>query len=86
MTSDNIKYVVFTKDLLEECLKELASALKKKTKERNLNCELIIVGGASIILNYGFRNSTSDIDCTDKHKVLMNDITNNKKKKHNKVG
>ena len=82
MTSNNNKYVVFTKDLLEECLKELASALKKRTKKRNLNCELIIVGGASIILNYGFRNSTSDIDCTDKHRVLMNDITNNIAEKH----
>ena len=44
---------------------------------------MIIVGGASILLNYGFRINSDDIDCTDKSGVLMNDIINQVAEKHN---
>lgn len=80
--SDN-KYVVLNKEMLEQCLKDLASNLKKRIKDKNVHCELIIVGGASIILNYGFRQSTFDIDCTDEQKILMNDVINSVARKNN---
>ena len=35
--------------------------------------ELILIGGASILVNYEFRNSTSDVDCIDVNNILMND-------------
>lgn len=42
-------------------LNELSKELKKEFG-RNANIEMIIVGGASVLINYGFRDSTSDID------------------------
>ena len=83
MTSNNEKYIVLNKELLELCLKDLANILRKRIKQKDVQCELIIVGGASIVLNYGFRESTYDIDCTDEHKILMNDIVNSVAEKHN---
>lgn len=84
MTSDNkVEYVVLNKETLEQCLKDLGNLLRKKIKQPNISCELIIVGGASVILNYGFRYSTSDMDCTDEHKILMNDVINKVAEKHN---
>lgn len=75
--SDNAQdFVLINKPLLEQCLKDLGSILKKKMKGHPISCELIIVGGASIVLNYGFRISTGDIDCTDEQKILMNDVVN----------
>lgn len=41
-------------------LKELAKEYKKRNK--NVPAELILVGGASVLINYGFREMTTDID------------------------
>lgn len=41
---------------------KLLSKEIKKEFGRNAKLELIVVGGASILLNYNFRNSTTDID------------------------
>lgn len=77
------EYVVLDKQLLETCLKDLGNALHKAVKAPNVHCELIVVGGASIVLNYGFRFTTSDIDCTDEQRILMNDVVNKVAEKHN---
>lgn len=66
--------IVLDKDILEKCFTSLGKLLKKRIK--GSRCELIVVGGASIVLNYGFRLTTMDVDCTDEHKILMNDIIN----------
>jgi hypothetical protein len=81
LNSDN-EYVVLDKELLEQCFKDLAKSLRKSNKTKELNCELVVVGGASILLNYGFRDTTSDVDCTDEHRILMNDVINNIALKH----
>ena len=65
-----------TKEQLDNIFKELANALKKKLKGKKFSYELIIVGGASILLNYSFRISTIDIDCLDMNDALMNEIVN----------
>ena len=84
MTSDRVnEYMVLDKETLESCLRDLGNLLDKRIKKDGINCELIIVGGASVILNYGFRYSTSDIDCTDAQKVLMNDLINVVAEKYN---
>jgi len=49
------------KENLDLYLNELAEEYKKLSKEKT-PIELIMVGGASIILNYNFRASTGDID------------------------
>ena len=71
-----------TKIELEEIFKDLAKQLRKKLKGTKFSYELIIVGGASILLNYSFRTSTIDIDCLDKNDALMNEIVNEVGDKH----
>lgn len=72
MTLDN-NLVVLDHSLLESCLNDLGNYIKKKSHMKGPLCEIIIVGGASVILNYGFRMSTVDIDCIDRSSILMND-------------
>lgn len=54
-----------TKEKIDLYLNELGKLINKK-RGHNFHSELIIVGGASILLNYGFRLNSEDIDCTDK--------------------
>ena len=66
----------FNKDELDNIFVDIAKELKKKLKGKNFSYELIVVGGASILLNYSFRMSTIDIDCLDVNDALMNEIVN----------
>ena len=52
--------VPFTKANLEYYLKELAKEYKKRGK--GTPAEMILVGGASVLINYDFRMSSYDID------------------------
>lgn len=70
-----------SKELLEDIFKDISKYLKKLKGKGKV--ELIIVGGASILLNYNFRASTTDIDCYDSYGLLMNDITSNIGDKYN---
>ena len=51
----------FTKENIDTYLKELAKEYRKQTGKR-IPAELILIGGASVLVNYGFRNMTTDID------------------------
>ena len=46
---------------LDLYLNEVAKKYKKEVG-RKIPAEIILVGGASILVNYGFRDSTTDID------------------------
>ena len=70
------------KDNVENILNDLAKLIKKKNRTKGLSCELIIVGGTSILLNYGFRDSTEDIDCYDSNGLLMNEVIDEISKKY----
>ncbi len=61
MSSDNGKVTEFTKENIDLFLKELAKEYRKLAGKK-MPAELVIIGGASILINYGFRNSTTDID------------------------
>ena len=52
---------VFTKENLDFCLKELAKDFRKRNRA-GIPVEIILIGGASVLLNYGFREMTYDID------------------------
>ena len=52
--------VPFSKENLDKYLMELAKDFKKRG--RGQNAEIILVGGASIIINYNFRLASYDID------------------------
>lgn len=51
----------FTKDNLDYYLKELAKEYRK-FNGKAMPAEIILIGGASILMNYGFREMTYDID------------------------
>ena len=51
----------FTRENLDLYLSELAKEYRK-LGGKNMPAEVILIGGASILANYGFRNMTYDMD------------------------
>lgn len=51
----------FTKDNLDGYLRELAKEYRKR-QGKSMPAEIILIGGASILINYGFREMTYDMD------------------------
>ena len=66
--------VPFTKENLEYYLKELAKEYRKRG--RGLPAEMILVGGASVLLNYDFRVSSYDIDASYEAESIMKEAIN----------
>lgn len=66
--------VPFTKENLESYLKELAKEYKKRG--RGVPAEMILVGGASVLINYQFRNSSYDIDASYESPAIMKEAIN----------
>ena len=73
---------ILNKADLDLYFSDLGKLLKKKGHNKNLSVEIIVVGGASILLNYNFRETTVDIDCIDVHDALMNEVVNEVAKKY----
>lgn len=65
----------FTKENLDSYLKELAKEFRKKNGTK-MPAEIILVGGASILINYGFREMTYDMDAIIKPSGAMKDAIN----------
>lgn len=65
----------FTKENLDNYLKELAKEFRKKNGNK-VPAEIILIGGASILINYGFREMTYDIDAIIKSSGVMKDVIN----------
>ena len=63
---------VFNKDNLNQYLNELSKAYKK-LGGKNMPAEIILIGGAAIIENYGFRDMTTDIDAVIHAASVMDD-------------
>ena len=51
----------FTRENLDSYLRELAKEFRKKNGSR-MPAEITLIGGASILINYGFREMTYDMD------------------------
>ena len=51
----------FKKENLDLFLKELAKEFRKRSG-KSVPAEIILIGGASVVINYGFREMTYDID------------------------
>lgn len=66
--------VIFTKENLEMYLKELAKEFKKRG--HGTSAEMILVGGASVIINYEFRLSSYDIDADFESPSVMKECIN----------
>lgn len=73
MLYDNMK--CFTKENLEIFLKELAKEFRK-INGTTMPAEIILIGGAAILANYGFRNMTMDIDAIIHSSSAMKEAIN----------
>lgn len=65
----------FTKDNLDSYLKELAKEFRKLNGTK-MPAEIILIGGASILINYGFREMTYDMDAIIQASSCMKDAFN----------
>lgn len=63
---------VFTKKDLDLYLKELAKEFRKLNGVA-MPAELVLVGGAAVLANYGFRDMTADIDAVIRASSAMKD-------------
>lgn len=65
----------FTRENLDSYLRELAKEFRKKNGSR-MPAEIILIGGASILINYGFREMSYDMDAIIKSSGAMRDAIN----------
>ena len=65
----------FTKENLDNYLKELAKEYRKLTG-KSVRAEIILVGGGAVLANYGFREMTNDIDAVIHAASSMKDAIN----------
>ena len=65
----------FTKENLDTYLKELAKEFRK-LNGKSMPAEIVLVGGAAILTNYGFRDMTTDIDAVIHAASSMKDAIN----------
>lgn len=64
--------VPFTSENLDTYLKALAKEYKK-LGGKNMPAEIVLIGGAAILANYGFRESTYDMDALISASSAMRD-------------
>lgn len=69
------KQFEFTKDNIDLYLKEVAREYRKQAGKK-MPAELVLIGGASVLINYGFRNMTTDIDALIQTASAMKDAIN----------
>lgn len=67
--------IAFGKDQIDSYLKEVAKQYRKLNR-KGMPAEITLVGGASILINYGFRDSTYDVDALIHASSSMKDAIN----------
>lgn len=65
----------FTRNNIDHYLYEIAKEYKKRNKAFP-EAEIILIGGASILVNYNIRDMTTDIDALIKASSTMKDVIN----------
>lgn len=73
MSSEN--QFEITRDKLDVYLKEVAKEYRKQAG-KSIPAELILIGGASVLINYGFRNMTTNVDALIQASSVMTDAIN----------
>ena len=71
----------FTKENIDTYLKEVAREYRRLVG-KSMPAELILIGGASVLINYGFRNMTTDIDAQIFAASAMKDAINRVRDQH----
>ena len=69
------KQIEFTKENIDLYLKEVAKEYRKQAGKK-MPAELVLIGGASVLINYGFRNMTTDIDALIQAASAMKEAIN----------
>lgn len=69
------KQVEFTKADIDEYLKAVAKEYRR-LGGRAMPAEIILIGGAAVMINYGFRNMTTDIDALIQAASIIKDAIN----------
>lgn len=64
--------IAFGKDQIDSYLKEVAKQYRKLNR-KGMPAEITLIGGASILINYGFRDSTYDVDALIQASSSMKD-------------
>ena len=67
--------IAFGKDQIDTYLKEVAKQYRKLNR-KGMPAEITLIGGASILINYGFRDSTYDVDALIQASSSMKDAIN----------
>ena len=67
--------IQFSKDNIDGYLKALGKEYRKRAG-KGMKAELILVGGAAILVNYGFRDTTTDVDALIQAASSMKDAIN----------
>ena len=67
--------ITFTKENLDSCLSRLAKEFRKLNGTK-VPAEIILIGGAAVLANYGFRDKTYDIDAIIQASSSMKDAIN----------
>lgn len=62
----------FTKENIDLYLNAVAKEYRKRVG-KGMPAELILIGGASVLINYGFRNATTDVDAVIEAASSMKD-------------
>ena len=65
----------FTKENIDLYLSAVAKEYRKRVGKA-MPAELILIGGASVLINYGFRNATTDVDAVIEAASSMKDAIN----------
>lgn len=65
----------FTKENLDYYLKELAKEFRKRNGAK-IPAEIVLIGGAAVLANYGFREMTYDIDAIITASSVMKETIN----------
>lgn len=68
-------FTEITKDNIEYFLKEVAKEYRKQVG-KSMPAELIVIGGASVLINYDFRYATKDVDAIIYAASAMKDAIN----------
>lgn len=67
--------ITFTKGSLDSCLRQLAKEFRR-LNGTVMPAEIILIGGAAILANYGFREATYDVDAIVRASSAMKEAIN----------
>jgi predicted nucleotidyltransferase len=73
---------IFTKDNIENYIKQFSKEFRKLNGDK-MPAEIVLVGGAAILLKYNFRKSTKDVDAIILTSSVINDAINITGEKYN---